>query len=108
MKKLSLTVLTLAALLLATPAFALDLHGARAQGLVGEKADGYVTAQQPSAEVNALVDDVNARRKAEYARISKENGQPLDVVGRVAAESIVGKLESGASYQGADGSWKKK
>ncbi|MBY0408087.1 MAG: YdbL family protein, partial [Rickettsiales bacterium] len=32
----------LLAFVIAAPAFALDLHAARADGLVGERADGYV------------------------------------------------------------------
>ncbi len=90
------------------PAFALDLQSARSSGILGEKNDGYVAVLKPSAEANALAASVNAGRKAEYARISKENGQSLDVVGKVAAEAILNKISAGAAYQGADGSWKKK
>lgn len=92
--------------LLACPAFALELHQARSAGLVGEKADGYVVARKPSAEVNALVAEVNAKRQQEYARISKENGQTVDVVAKLAAEQIITGLEPGSPYQGTDGSWK--
>ena len=51
-------------LLLALPAFALDLGDAKARGLVGETAAGYLGAVKPSAEVNTLVKDINAQRKA--------------------------------------------
>lgn len=85
MKKL----LTLAAIaLISLPAFALDLHSARGSGAVGELPTGYVKALKPSAEVDALVATVNAKRRAEYERISKENGQPVDVVGKLAAPEI--------------------
>lgn len=93
---------------LAVPAWALDLHGARVAGQVGEKNDGYVTALKPSGEVNALVADVNAKRKAEYARISKENGQPVDVVAKLAAGQIINGLPTGASFQDGSGNWKTK
>jgi uncharacterized protein YdbL (DUF1318 family) len=102
------SALILGTVLLATPAFALDLHGARQSGLVGEKADGYVTALQPSPDVDKLVKEVNGRRLAEYTRISKENGQPVNVVSQLAAGQIIQGLESGASYQDADGNWKKR
>lgn len=95
-------------LLTAGAAYALDLHGARASGQVGEKADGYVAALQSSPDVDALVADVNAKRRTEYQKISAQNGQTVDVVGRVAAEAIIGKLPAGASYQDASGNWKKK
>jgi len=69
-------------------AWALSLQEARSQGLVIERADGYVEAAQLSPEVVALADEVNAKRKAEYERISKENGQPVEVVAKLAAEQI--------------------
>lgn len=95
-------------LFLASQAFAMDLAQARAQGLVGETLDGYIAAVTASAEANAVVSDINARRRAEYAKISKDNGQSVAVVGKVAAERIIGGLPSGSYYKGADGSWKRK
>ena len=77
------------ALVLAAPSYALDLHSARASGVVAETSEGYIKAVKPSAEVNALVSEVNAKRRAEYERISKQNGQPVDVVGKLAAPQIM-------------------
>lgn len=92
MKKL----LTLAAItLISLPAFALDLHSARSSGAVGELPTGYVKALKPSAEVDALVATVNAKRRAEYERISKTNGQPVDVVGKLAAPEIAKGIAAG-------------
>jgi uncharacterized protein YdbL (DUF1318 family) len=105
MKKRFLLLSALLALL-ATPAFALDLHQARASGQVGEKTDGYVAALQSTAEVQALAAEVNAKRKAEYASISQKNGQSVDVVAKLAAEQIINGLPVGSKYQAADGSWK--
>ena len=93
-------------LLAASPAFALDLQSARASGALGEKLDGYVAALKP--EAGDLAADVNAKRKAEYARISKENGQPVDVVAKLAAGQVIANLPAGAMYQDAGGGWKKK
>ncbi len=87
---------------------ALELHTARASGAVGEKQDGYIGAIQNSPEVGNLISDVNAKRKTEYTRISKQNGQPVDIVAKLAAAQIIGKLPSGAMYQDNDGSWKKR
>ncbi|MEI7668738.1 MAG: YdbL family protein [Pseudomonadota bacterium] len=92
--------------LIAFSAFALDLHQARSSGMVGEKLDGYVSALKDTPEVDALVADVNAKRKQEYTRISKQNGQPVDVVAKLAATQIINGLESGIHYQDADGKWK--
>lgn len=76
------------ATMLTAPAYALDLHSARASGAVAETPDGYVKAVKSSPEVDALVAEVNAKRMAEYTRISKQNGQPVDVVGKLAAPQI--------------------
>lgn len=76
------------AVLAAFPAFALDLQEARTRGIVREQADGYVSAAQSTPEVQKLVTEVNAKRRAEYQRISRQNGQPVDVVARLAAEQI--------------------
>jgi uncharacterized protein YdbL (DUF1318 family) len=106
---MKLRVLALAvvlSLIAAAPAFALDLHQARRQGLVGEKLDGYATVLKQTSDVQALVADVNAKRQQEYARISRQNGQPVDVVAKLAAQQIITNLAPGSPYQGTDGGWK--
>lgn len=105
MKK-TFALISAVSVLWAMPAMALDLSSARASGAVGESLSGYVVAIAPSKEVNELVSDVNAKRKDEYSRISKQNGQPVDVVAKLAAEQVIGNLPKGAKYQGSDGSWK--
>jgi len=104
MKHSNTIILAAIAALWALPALALDLQTARGQGLVGERSDGYVAAIKPEAK--ALVNEVNAKRKAEYARISKENGQSVDVVAKLAAEQVINNLAAGAMYQDANGNWK--
>ncbi len=64
MKRLSL-ILALLGLIVASPAWALDLHSARSAGTVGEKTDGYAAAIQSSPDVDALVANVNNQRKQE-------------------------------------------
>jgi uncharacterized protein YdbL (DUF1318 family) len=88
MKKLQLMV---AACFLSVPAaaYALDLSAARAAGAVCEQPDGYVRAVKDDAQVKALVVEVNARRRAEYTRISKQNNQPVSVVGQLATPQIL-------------------
>ncbi|PJB69606.1 MAG: DUF1318 domain-containing protein [Alphaproteobacteria bacterium CG_4_9_14_3_um_filter_47_13] len=94
-------------LLMAFPAFALDLHEARRAGLVGETLDGYITALKETPESAALVKEVNQKRLQEYTRISLENNQPVDVVAKLAAPQIINKLESGDYYQDSKGVWKR-
>lgn len=94
-----------ALLLLAIPAWALDLQTARNQGLVGELNDGYVKALQANPDLQALAADVNAKRQAEYRKISAANGQPIEVVAKLAAGQIVKNLGKGAKYQDSAGQW---
>lgn len=106
MKTRILPLLMALALFVAAPAFAMDLHDARAQGVVGELPTGYLAAIKTSPEIDAFVADINAKRRAKYAAISKENNQTIDVVARIAAEQIISSLEPGQFYQDADGNWK--
>ena len=104
-----LFIMTLGAVtLVVSSAFAMDLNSARKAGLVGEKLDGYAAVVKAQAGVADLVNQVNNGRKAEYERISKQNGQPVNVVSKLAAEQIIKGLPAGALYQGPDGSWRKK
>lgn len=106
MKRTLILTLFAAVMAFSVQAFASDLSAARAKGVVGEKLDGYVAAV--TSEGASVVSDVNARRRAEYEKISKANGQPVSVVAKVAAENIINGLPSGSLYQAPDGSWKKK
>jgi uncharacterized protein YdbL (DUF1318 family) len=109
MKKFWIITLFLTALSFSTAAFALDLSEARTRGLVGEKLDGFIASvKQPTDEVNAVVSDINSRRRAEYEKISKNNGQPVSIVGKVAAENIINKLPAGSYFQSPNGDWVKK
>ena len=108
MKNTTIAIITAISMLWALPALALDLHGARASGVLGEKNDGYVTVLKSAPDADKLAAEVNAKRRAEYARISKENGQAADVVAKLAAGQIAGKLEAGAMYQDTSGNWKVK
>jgi uncharacterized protein YdbL (DUF1318 family) len=102
------TLLGLFFALIAFPALALDLAQARAQGVVGELSNGYVAIIKGGTEVQSLVTDINARRKQEYQRISKENGETVDVVAKLAAVQVIQKLPSDSLYQSSDGKWVKK
>lgn len=108
MKLRLLSVIAVAIITVSSAAFALDLQTARKSGAVGEKLDGYIAVVKPSADAEALVADVNKKRKQEYEKISKQNGQPVDVVAKLAAEQIINKLATGSLYQNASGSWQSK
>ena len=102
----------LAALLLALvfqSAWAIDLHAAKEQGLVGEANTGYLAAiGSPSAEVKALVAEVNEKRKAEFKRTAEKTGATLQQVQYRFYELAVQRTEPGHYYQDASGNWKRK
>jgi uncharacterized protein YdbL (DUF1318 family) len=93
-----------------TTAFALDLDEAKEQGLVGEARTGYLAAvQQPaSAEVKALIADVNAKRKEQFERTAKKTNTTLLQVANRFWELAVERTAPGHYYQDANGNWQKK
>ena len=100
----------LAFVITAPMAWAIDLQSAKDQGLVGEMMSGYlgVVKSPPSAEVKALIDDVNGKRKQNYMRIAKEVNKPLSVVEKLAAEKAHQKTKPGHYVQTASGGWVKR
>lgn len=97
------------AVMFAGAAYALDLDAAKAQGLVGEKRDGYLgVVANGNSEAQALASDINAKRKAEYTRIAGQNGQALNVVEKLAAAKAFEMTRSGNYIQDAGGNWVKK
>ena len=88
----------------------LDLDRAKGQGLVGEKADGYVgiVVAQTNSLVQALVNSVNAKRRAAYEEIAKKNGTSVDAVALLAGAKLVERAAKGEWVTDADGVWRKK
>ncbi|MDJ0789292.1 MAG: DUF1318 domain-containing protein [Myxococcota bacterium] len=88
-RTLALSLFT-ATLLAATAAFGLDLKTAKDQGLVKEQASGYLAAASgsPSAEVAALIADVNEKRKKHYQGIADKNGIPVEAVAAQAGAKL--------------------
>lgn len=101
-----LLVLGLAA---AGPALAIDLDQAKRDGLVGETMEGYLApvSDSPAADVVALVEDVNARRRAEYRRIAEQNGLELSQVEALAAKKAIEKTSAGGWVR-VNGDWRRK
>lgn len=91
-------------------AWAIDLQEAKAQGLVGEANTGYLEAvQQPaSAEVRALIDDVNSKRRVKFQETADNNNIRPEQVSHRFYELAVKKTAPGHFYQDAGGSWQKK
>jgi uncharacterized protein YdbL (DUF1318 family) len=97
-------------LLLLQNAWAIDIRDAKAQGLVGEANTGYVAAVQSpaSAEVRALIADVNAKRKARFAETARKTGATVTQVAYRFYELAVQRTAPGHYYQDSNGRWKEK
>lgn len=110
-KLLRKTPAVVALLLLGT---ALALAGAldqpKADGLIGEQANGYlglVVADAP-ADVRALVREVNAKRKARYEEIARKEGIPLSEVEKIGGAKAIERTLPGNYIRDASGQWRRK
>lgn len=85
------------------PAYA----AARAAGQIGEKIDGYlgiVGASTP--ELQRIVDDINIKRRAVYARKAQQNNATLEQYAMTAGCQAIARTVPGEKYQAPNGSWK--
>jgi uncharacterized protein len=88
---------------------AMDLNQAKSAGLVGETLEGYVALVDPAApgDVIALVNDVNARRRAEYQRIAQQNQIDVKEVEALAAKKAIEMTRPGGWVR-LNGEWRQK
>ena len=109
-RALAALLLALLCLVLAPAAQASPLDDAKARGLVGERADGYVGVVDASApaDVKLLVEDVNRKRAHEYETIAKRNGTNATAVAALAGAKLVARAPAGQFVMDASGSWKKR
>lgn len=91
-------------------AFAATLDEAKAAGQIGEKQDGYIGLVQASvpADVMALVENVNAQRRARYEEIAKENGIAVQDVAKLAFTRALENTRPGNFVEASPGQWVKK
>ena len=87
--------------------FAIDLHDAKQQGLVGETETGYLEAVKTSKEAIAVVEEINDQRREEYQRIASKNNIPIAAVEALAGKKAIEKTPAG-QYVKINGNWTKK
>ena len=96
------------ALALLSPAYAVSLEEAKANGLVGEKPNGYLGMVKPSGpDVQALTNEVNQKRRQAYEDIARLNRTPLEAVEALAGEKAIQNTKPGHFVEGPGG-WMKK
>ena len=91
-------------------ALASALTKPKADGLIGEQADGYIglVSNDVPADIRKLVDETNAKRKAGYQKIAKKQGTSLAEVEKVGGNTAYQKTLKGNYYRDASGAWRKK
>jgi len=111
---LGLIVLSAAAAT-ATVAVAQDakarVDAAKAAGVVGEQADGFLGFVTGAADpaLRAAVAEINAGRAEIYRQAAAKNGVSPEAAGAAAFNSVVmAKLRPGEFYRPAGGGWVKK
>jgi len=107
MKKL---LTTLSLVLFFHSAWAIDIDSAKSSGLVGEANNGFLAAVETpaSAEVQALIREVNGKRLAEFERTAETTGASLEQVAVRFYELAVQRTAPGHYYQDKSGRWIKK
>ncbi|WP_075187731.1 YdbL family protein [Teredinibacter haidensis] len=94
----------------ALPAYALDLQQAKTDGLVGEMNNGYLGSPQetPSTEVQALIKDINSKRKDMYNALANSQNLSLEAIEKLAGEKAFAKTASGHYIKTPGSGWQKK
>ena len=106
----TLPVVLLALFLGMSLAVAGALDQPKADGMIGEQANGYLglVRQDASPDIKALVNDVNARRKARYQDIARKQSVPLPDVEKVGGTTAIDKTLRGNYIKDGSGAWRKK
>lgn len=91
-------------------AWAIDIHSAKDQGLVGEANNGYLAAVKTpaNADVQKLISEVNAKRKSQFATAAGKTGASVKQVSARFYELAIEKTRPGHYYQDGSGRWIKK
>jgi uncharacterized protein YdbL (DUF1318 family) len=84
------------------PAYA----AARSSGEVGEKMDGYLgLVGSGTAELRAMVNDLNIKRKAVYAQQAQAQHATVEEYALTSGCLAISRTAPGEKYQAPDGSW---
>lgn len=80
--------------LLSPGVFAADLDQAKQRGMVCELPTGFLRAEGSApGDVSAMVQNINDKRKQEYARIASEHGVTPEDVGKLTAQKLTPKCQ---------------
>lgn len=98
----ALTGLSAAAMAQRDPAYA----AAREAKQVGEQPDGYLGVVSGGASVQAMVRDINIKRKAAYTASAQASGATVEQFAFTSGCNLVAKVGQGEMYKTPSGQWK--
>ncbi len=98
----ALTGLSAAAMAQRDPAYA----AAREAKQVGEQPDGYLGVVSGGAAVQAMVRDINIKRKAAYTASAQASGSTVEQFAFTSGCNLVAKVGQGEMYKTPSGQWK--
>ena len=82
-------------------------QAARTAGQVGEQPDGYLgVVGAGSAELRAMVNNINIQRKAAYTQQSAQAGATVDQFAVTSGCNLIARTAPGEKYKAPDGTWK--
>lgn len=84
-----------------------SLGSAKEQGLIGEQPNGYLGVVANGGNAAEIVKLINDARRAEYARMAKDNNIAVADVEAMAGKKAIERTQSGHYIQ-LDGKWQKK
>lgn len=86
------------------------VDAAKAEGVVGEQADGTLGFVKPGdAALKAAVAEINAGRLEVYRQAAAKNAVTVEAAGAAAFQSVIlGKVRIGEYYRPAGGAWVRK
>ena len=86
------------------------LDALKAEGLVGERFDGYVGAVKSGvdAATQQVIDRINLQRKDRYRAIAAKRGAALSAVERIAGAQVIERAPSGTWVMPEGSGWVQK
>lgn len=82
---------------------------AKAEGIIGERIDGYIgVVSNADASLQRKVDEINTRRREVYSDLAERSGQSLSDIARLTGVKIVGREPSGHFVFDDSGRWVRK
>lgn len=86
------------------------VDAAKAAGIVGEQADGYLGFVTGSADAatTAAVNAINAGRANVYAQTAAKSGTTREAAGQATGMQLIARTPAGQFIKPLDGGWSKK